>query len=158
MLLQAVQPIRLQYSNQIKIWRTSDFPQYRKTVVNLKTNLSICMQCILGHSYILFDHGVTLYMVYWTPYPWYFDPLPMVYQPHYPWNFDPTTHGISNPLSMVYRTPFHSIMDPLPMVFWPHDRIEYTSVLRCIACIWTNWSSGSRLFFCTEGNQMFSIF
>jgi hypothetical protein len=60
MLLQAVQPIRLQYSNQIKIWRTSDFPQYRKTVVNLKTNLSICMQCILGHSYILFDHGIKI--------------------------------------------------------------------------------------------------
>jgi hypothetical protein len=58
-------------------------------------------------------------MVYWTPYPWYFDPLPMVYQPHYPWYFDPTTHGISNPLSMLYWPPYPWYIEPPSMVFWP---------------------------------------
>jgi hypothetical protein len=44
-------------------------------------------------------HGILnpLSMVYWTLYPWYFDPLPMV--------FWPPTHGILTPLSMVFWPP-----------------------------------------------------
>jgi hypothetical protein len=53
-------------------------------------------------------------------------------------------HDILTPLPMVYQTPYPCYIDPLSMVYWtpypwyfdPHDRIEYTSVLRCIACIY----------------------
>ena len=50
-------------------------------------------------------HGIstTLPMVFWPPYPWYFDPLSMVYWPPYPWYIDPLTHGILTPLPMEYR-------------------------------------------------------
>ena len=59
-------------------------------------------------------------MVFWTPYPWYFDTT-------YPWYIDPPTHDISNPLSMVFWTPYpwyfepptHGISNLLPMLFRP---------------------------------------
>ena len=73
-------------------------------------------------------------MVFWPPYPWYFDPpihgiltpLPMLYWPPYPWYIDNPTHGILNPLPMEYWTPYlwyfdppiHGISTPLPMVYW----------------------------------------
>jgi hypothetical protein len=45
-------------------------------------------------------HGIStpLPMVYRTPYPWYFDPLPMVFWPY--------ALGISTSLPMIYRTPY----------------------------------------------------
>jgi hypothetical protein len=75
------------------------------------------------------SHGIStlLPMVFWPPYPWYFDPLSMVYWTTYPWYihplsmvfwlpytcyFDCPKHAILTPLPMVYRP-------PLPMVFWP---------------------------------------
>ena len=80
MLLKAVQPIRLLYSNQIKILSVIKIQlkngehlislSTEKTVVNLKTNVSICMQCILGHSYILFDHGGQNTMGRGSKIPW----------------------------------------------------------------------------------------
>jgi hypothetical protein len=82
-------------------------------------------------------HGI------FTPYAWYFYPLPivyrspnrgifylplhgiliplpMVYRTPYPWYvdpytwyFDPSTHGIANPLPMVCRPPINDILTPL---------------------------------------------
>jgi hypothetical protein len=59
-------------------------------------------------------------MVFWPPYPWYFDPpihgiltpLPMLYWPPYPWYIDNPTHGILNPLLMVYRLSYAWYFDP----------------------------------------------
>jgi hypothetical protein len=59
-------------------------------------------------------------MVFWPPYPWYFD------HP-YPWYIDLTNYGILTPLSMVFWTPYpwyikphtYGLSTPLPMVFWP---------------------------------------
>ena len=45
-------------------------------------------------------------MVYWTPYPWYFDPLSMVFWPPYPWYFDPPIYGVLNSLPMVFWSPY----------------------------------------------------
>jgi hypothetical protein len=77
-------------------------------------------------------------MVFWSPYAWYFDPLPMVYRTPingisnstsivywtsyprylnpYPWYFGPSIHGILTPLPMVFRSPTHEMLTPLSMV------------------------------------------
>ena len=67
------------------------------------------------------NHGISNYlpMAYWTPYPWYFDPLPMAVWSIYPWYFDPSIHGMLTPLAMIFLPPFPWYIDPVRMVFWP---------------------------------------
>jgi hypothetical protein len=64
-------------------------------------------------------------MVYWTHFPWYFDPLadgisnplPMVFWTAYPWHCEPHTYGISIPLPMVYWTHHPWYFNPLYFVY-----------------------------------------
>jgi hypothetical protein len=73
-------------------------------------------------------------LVLWSPYPWYYDPLPMVF-----WH---PIHDNLNPLSMIFWTPYSSyvdpllmayepliddILNPLPMIFWPLPMVFYLS-------------------------------
>ena len=57
-------------------------------------------------------------MVFWPPYPWYFDPPTHGILIH-PWYIDPPTHGILTPYLWYIEPLTHGISTPLSMVFWP---------------------------------------
>jgi hypothetical protein len=73
-------------------------------------------------------------LVFWPPYPWYFDhpypwyidPPPMVFWPPthgiltlYLWYIEPFTHGIPTPISMVFWPPTHGISTHYPWYIDP---------------------------------------
>jgi hypothetical protein len=69
-------------------------------------------------------------MVYWPPYPWYFDPPThgMSNPNHgiltsYPWYFYPSIYGILTPLPMVYWTPY-------PWYIESPTHVIFTSLLK----------------------------
>ena len=72
-------------------------------------------------------HGISnlLSMVYRTPYPLYFDPLPiayrtsMVYWTSYPWYIEPPTHWFWPRHIWHIELTSHGILRTLPIVFWP---------------------------------------
>ena len=78
-------------------------------------------------------------MVFWNPYPWYFDPVHMVYEPpthsiltRLPMLYPPPSYGIMNPVSMVYLALSYGIMSTLPNGILTRLPMVYRTPSSCI--------------------------
>jgi hypothetical protein len=77
---------------------------------------------------------------------WYaMDTLSMVYWTSYPWYFEPPIQGILDPLPIVYRTHCSLYFNPLHMVYqshYPWYFVKYRSRIQ-----YTIWNFGTRVKF-----------